>query len=79
MNNDLSTDRVTLNGKNYLLKDELNIRGNRCIGCAFDSASYPSCKEVPCVDSIAIEDTPEAITKYLDLKLNGEDEGELNE
>jgi len=79
MNNDLSTDRVTINGKNYLLKDELNIRSNRCVGCAFDSASLSSCKEVPCIDSIAIEDTPEAITRYLELKLNGIDEGELNE
>jgi hypothetical protein len=73
----LSTRRITIKGINYLLKEELNRNGDRCYGCSLENYPFEGgCREVPCHDSIVIEDTPEAITNYLEKKLNGVDEEE---
>ena len=79
MNNDLSTKRFIINGKGYLIKDEIYI----CRGCAF-FCKGKTCSEVHeetkihcgTISFIYVEDTPEAITNYLELKLNYEEEKE---
>jgi len=80
MSNDLSTERFIINGKDYLIKDEIYI----CKGCAFNGRGSRTCcdvndeTQIHCgtIGFIYVEDTPEAIMKYLELKLNEEEEKE---
>jgi len=79
MSNDLSTERFIINGKGYLIKEEIYI----CKGCTFNGKGSRFCCDVTDETQIHcgtkgfiyVEDTPEAITNYLELKLNYE-EGE---
>jgi len=81
MNNDLSTKRFIINGNDYLIKEEIYI----CNGCAFYSRGSRICSDVNDETKIHcgtkgfiyIQDTPEAITNYLELKLN--EEGEVDD
>jgi hypothetical protein len=76
MNNDI---KATHKGKIYLVKDDVS-EGN-CYCCALedmpcDGVKYVNGKDFNCGSDrkILVEDTPEAITKYLEIQLNGYEE-----
>jgi hypothetical protein len=71
--------RALHNGIIYLVKDDVS-DGN-CYGCALadvpcDGVTYADGTQFNCGTDrkIIVEDTPEAIMKYLDLKINGYEE-----
>ena len=59
---------MEIEGKEYLAKESFT--WSSCHGCAFDTKSPKFCSTVRCLGIIFVEDTPEAITNYLELKLN---------